>query len=151
MWVALIGLFAVGPLPWAYKTAYTENTYEFPRADGSKFKVISPTYEEASAFKDADQHGGVAAPPCKNGSTTCEPWDRKWEDSGLRLLRGAIVDAAGKIGGPYSIYDTFGFIKKKAAFYDEAKFWAWAGFAPPLLLGVLMLAASWAIAGFRSK
>jgi hypothetical protein len=100
-WVVLIGVSAYIDL---YRAAHTENVYEFPRADGSAFKVVSPTYYDASKFKEREK-GGVAAPPCKGGRTTCEPQDRQWEGSGLALLPGATVDAAGKIVGPYSVYD----------------------------------------------
>jgi hypothetical protein len=139
LWVALFGVFACVDLPQAYKAAYTANTF-----------VVSPTYAEASMFVKTDM-AGVAAPPCKDGRATCEPWNREWKDSGLTLLPGATVNDSGNIEGPYLIYDHFGFANMEAAFYDKTKFLAWVGLGPPALLGLLMLAGGWVAAGFRSK
>ena len=82
----------------------------------------------------------VTAPTCKNGTSTCEPWERDWSNGGL-LTPGSIVTEQGTIIQPNrrlarSGWETVG----------GATTWA---IVPPL--GVLALGASlfWALSGFQ--
>ena len=44
-----------------------------------------------------------------------------------------------------------GFVEWDKAFHWKANLFTWFGLGPPALLGVLILAVSWIVVGFRSS
>ena len=148
-WVALMGVFAYGELPGAYK--------EFHRVRAaSTIQVISPTYADVYEAVEAlevieAQKEDIPAPLCRDGGKNCEPQDREW-GRGMSPLPGAAADAAGNVVGPFSAYDREeAFTRWEEASRSRANFLAWRGFAPPILLGALMLTLGWVVGAFRSK
>jgi hypothetical protein len=135
LWLALTGVIFYRDLRKSSLLSPT-HTYEFTHPDGSTFKIITSNDDLVRKMREGK------APPCEDGGTTCEPWDRKWEESGITPLPGLIVNADGNIVGSVSGINVAD---------ENTKFAAWFGFAPPVLLGVLMLLMSWTVAGFRSK
>jgi len=143
-WVALIAIYAYSKLPVAYQ--------EFQRArDASTIKVISPTYADVYEVVEALEviealKVDIPAPPCRDGDKKCEPQDRESRDT----LPGTTVDAAGNDVGPFSAFDhATALAEWVEASRSRANFLAWLGFAPPILLGALILALGWVPARFE--
>ena len=87
--------------------------------------------------KTASRESRVALAPCKNGASSCEPWERDW----------------GKVGGlkPGSIVTEQGIVTQPnggTAWEAIAAITPWA-IAPPLVVLVLGASLCWAFVGFR--
>ena len=143
-WVALIAIYAYSKLPVAYQ--------EFQRArDASTIKVISPTYADVYEVVEALEviealKVDIPAPPCRDGDKNCEPQDRQSRGT----PPGTMVDAAGSVVGPFSAFDhATALAEWVEASRSRANFLAWLGFAPPILLGALILALGWVPARFE--
>jgi hypothetical protein len=80
----------------------------------------------------------LTAPACKNGASSCEPWERDWSKIGRVLKPGATVTDEGMIRQPDGI-SAWGIIAAVAP---------WA-IVPPLVLLALGASLFWAFAGFR--
>jgi hypothetical protein len=76
------------------------------------------------------------APGCKNGASSCEPWERDWGKGGPKL--GSVVTEQGTIIQPNSV----------SAWRVIAAATPWA-IAPPLVVLALGASLFWAFAGFR--
>ena len=146
-WVALIAIYAYSKLPDAYQ--------EFQRArDASTIKVISPTYADVYEVVEALEvidalKVDIPAPQCRDGDKNCQSEDRQSRGT----LLGATVDAAGSVVGPFAALD---YATALAEWVEDsrsrANFLASLGFAPPILLGTLILALGWVSARFdRNK
>jgi len=143
-WVALIAIYAYSKLPDAYQ--------EFQRAqDASTIKVISPTYADVYEVVEAlevIEALKVDIPQCRDGDKS-QPEGRQSRGT----LPGTMVDAAGSVVGPFSAFDhATALAEWVEASQSRANFLAWVGFAPPILLGTLILALGWVSARFdRNK
>ena len=148
-WVALIAIYAYSKLPVAYQ--------EFQRArDASTIKVISPTYADVYEVVEALEvidalKVDIPAPQCRDGGNNCEPQGR--EGRGMGPLPGTTMQAGGNVVGPFSAFDhATALAEWVEGSRSRANFLAWLGFAPPILLGTLILALGWVSARFdRNK
>jgi len=78
----------------------------------------------------------VTVPVCKNGVSSCEPWERDWGKGGLKP--GSVVTEQGTIIQPNGV----------SAWRVIAAATPWA-IAPPLAVLALGASLFWAFAGFR--
>jgi hypothetical protein len=119
VWVAVLVVVACVELPVLYKAAYIVNTYEFRRADGSKWEVRARTFDEAN--KVNKEYGG----------------------------EGPIIPPSLFFYAPDSAPDSDEVKRLKDAFERRAFSLASFALGPPALLGVLMLTGGWVVRGFR--
>jgi len=154
LWVVLIASIFYTDVSLDYALMRVRNTYEVTLPDGREIKIISPSDEAAARLAEIEKKYAkdpIVAPKCNAGVETCKPWDRQWKDSGLELLPGATVDAAGFIVGPYSIFDNIGYAEARANLVKTGTTAAYVSLLPPAVLALILLGIGWVVRGFHGQ